>query len=188
MRWLSLPILAMVLAACVVAGAQTPSSGGLGRPASEEEIRALDIAVGPAGKELPPGGGTPLEGAAIFAKKCVACHGQNGEGTKLAPQLVGGSLQLPKPVKTIGSYWPFATTIWDYIRRAMPFGQEGTLKPEEVYALTAFLLYKNGIVQENDRMDANTLPKVQMPNRQGFRPPPLSEWKPGMPRPFRIDP
>ena len=99
-----------------------------------------------------------------------------------------GTLNTPNRVRTVGSYWPFATTIWDYINRAMPVFQEGSLSPDEVYALTAFLLYKNGIVQESDVIDAESLPKIQMPNRDGYRPPPVSEWKPGMPRPFQIIP
>ena len=99
-----------------------------------------------------------------------------------APRLVG------RQTRTVGSYWPFATSIWDYINRAMPIYQEGSLSADEVYALTAFLLYKNAIIQESDAMDAESLPKIQMPNRYGYQPPPVSEWKPGMPRPFKILP
>ena len=186
MGWLSLLVL---VAACLPARAQTPTYK-LGRTPSAEEIRAADTAVGPAGKELPPGRGTAQEGAKLFAQKCAPCHGPTGAEGPLAPRLVGGvgTMNTPKPVRTIGSYWPFATTIWDFINRAMPLNQEGTLKPDEVYALTAFLLSRNGIIQETDVLDAQRLPQVKMPNREMYRPPPISEWKPGMPRRFRIDP
>ena len=149
----------------------------IGRPATAEEIRAWDTAVSPDGKELPPGSGTVAEGAKIFAQKCAPCHGPNGEGAA-AKVLVGGrgTLASPSPERTVGSYWPFATTVWDYINRAMPPMQEGTLKPAEVYALTAFLLYRNDIIQENDVMDAKSLPKIQMPNRNGFVPA-VPVWK-----------
>ena len=132
----------------------------LGRVPTEEEVRALDQVVGPAGKELPPGKGTAQEGAAIFAKKCVACHGVNGEGTKLAPRLV-----------KLEPMHPFATTIWSFINTAMPRSvadlgaRNGTLSSDEVYALTAFILYKNGIIKEADVMDQRTLPRVHIPVR-----------------------
>ena len=165
--------------------AQTPSYGNVGRAASQEEIRAWDISVGPEGKELPPGSGTAQEGAKIYAQRCAACHGPTGaegeapaKGRRTASPLVGGkgTLATAQPVRTIGSFWPFATTIWDYINRAMPLLEEGSLSADQVYALTAFLLYRNGIVQETDVMDAKSLPKVQMPNRYGFSPP-RPEWK-----------
>ena len=174
MRWsINFLVPVMVLAACVPALAQTPTYK-LGRTPSEEEIRAWDIAIGPEGKELPPGSGTAKEGATIFAQKCAHCHGPRGEtpffgGTK---RLVGaqGSLTTPDPIRTIGSFWPFATTVWDIINRAMPENQEGSLSPNEVYALTAVLLYWNGIIHETDVMDAKSLPKVRMPNRNGLVP------------------
>jgi S-disulfanyl-L-cysteine oxidoreductase SoxD len=167
----------VVLTACTAAWAQAPNYSNIGRVPTEEEIRAWDDAVGPAGKELPPGSGTAKDGAEIFAGKCAMCHGPAGEGTPLAPRLVGGNgtLTSPQPVLTVGSYWPFATTIFDYVRKAMPRGQEGSLTPDELYAVTAFLLYKNEIIQESDVIDAKTLPKVQMPNRDGFIPPRLAD-------------
>ena len=161
----------MALAAAVTALAQMPTYK-LGRTPNAEEIRAWDISVGPAGKELPPGKGTAKEGAPIYAQKCAACHGPTGaEGP--ADRLVGGkgTINTPHPVRTIGSFYPFATTIWDHINRGMPrYGGEGTLTANEVYALTALLLYWNGIIQESDLMDAQSLPKVAMPNRNGFLP------------------
>ena len=181
----------LLLVANVTMLAQNPTYK-LGRPPSEEELKAWDIGIDPEGKGLPPGSGVATQGAEIFARKCMACHGQKGAGIEggAAPRLVGGigTLQSSKPIRTVGSYWPFATEIWDFIRRAMPMNQEGTLQTDEVYALTAAILYWNGIIQENDVVDAKSLPKVKMPNREGYIPPPISEWKPGMPRPFKIIP
>jgi cytochrome c len=168
---------AMALALCVAGMAQAPTYSNVGKAPSKEEIAAWNISIGPEGKELPPGSGTAKEGAAIYAKKCVACHGPALEGSQLAPRLVGGkgTISTLQPVRTIGSYWPFATTVWDYINRAMPPGQGGLLSANEVYALTAFLLYRNDIIQENAAVDAKTLPKIQMPNRNGFTPPRLED-------------
>ena len=176
-----LPLI-LALAAGAAALAQAPTYR-LGRTPSDDEIRKWDIAVGPAGRELPAGNGTALEGAKVFSQKCAACHGQDAEGTRLAPRLVGGvgTITSPRPVKTPGSFYPFATTIWDYINRAMPKNQEGTLSANEVYAVTAYVLYRNGIIRESDAMDATSLPKVRMPNRNGFIPPEPA-WKPGMKR------
>jgi cytochrome c len=157
--------------------AQTPSYANVGRAPTKEEIQAWDISIGPDGKGLPPGRGTAKEGAQIFAVKCATCHGAAGEGGKIGPRLIGGnakadleSLATIRPVRSIGGYWPFATTIWDFINRAMPLRQGGSLSANEVYSLTAFILAKSEIIQEGDVMDAETLPRVQMPNRNGFIP------------------
>ena len=159
------------------AWSQAPNYKNVGRAPTADEIRAWDTAVGPAGKELPPGSGTAKMGSEIFAEKCVVCHGPAGEGSQMAPRLVGGkgTLTTPQPVLTVGSYWAFATTIFDFINKAMPRGQEGTLKPGQAYALTAFLLYKNDIIKETDTIDAKTLPAIKMPNRDGFIPPQLED-------------
>lgn len=162
--------------ACHAALAQTPSYTGVGRAPTKEEIQSMDISAGPDGKGLPAGQGTAKEGAPIFAAKCAVCHGANAEGAKIGPRLTGGqaeidSLKTMQPVRTVGGYWPYATSVWDYINRAMPRGNAGTLTPNEVYALTAFILSRSNIVKEDDVMDAKTLPKVQMPNRNGFVPP-----------------
>jgi hypothetical protein len=168
------PALCIFLMFCAACWAQAPNPDdykGVGRVATAEEIKALDISIGISGKELPPGSGTAIDGAKIFAVKCPVCHGLNGEGGVATPLVGGqGTLTSAKPVKTIGSYWPFATTVYDYINRAMPSGQGGSLAPNEIYALTAFILYKNGIIKENDIIDAKSLPKIQMPNRNGFIP------------------
>ena len=173
----------VVWTASVAALAQGPAYH-LGRTPTPAEIHALDISIGPEGKELPPGSGTAREGAKLYAERCAQCHGPTGaERAVYHRPLVGGkgSLTTLQPVKTIGNYWAFATTIWDYINRSMPRGQEGSLQPDEVYAVTAYLLYRNGIIQESDVLDAKSLPKVHMPNRNGFVPAELV-WKPGMRR------
>ena len=171
MRYLlSLVVPGILLTVCVGSWAQTPTYNR-GRTPTEEEIRAWNIDIDVEGKGLPPGSGTAQDGAKLFAQKCAVCHGPTAEGG-LAKRLLGGkgSLTSNKPIKTIGSFWPYATTLWDFINRAMPASQPGSLRPDEVYALTAFLLFRNEVIQEGDVMDAKTLPKIQMPNRNGFVP------------------
>lgn len=175
---------------CQTAWTQSPTYR-LGRTPSAEEIRAWDIAISPTGKELPPGQGTAKEGAVLYVRKgCAGCHGATGSGAH-APTLIsrkgpqtGSSVPCLAPcvndANTMGVHSPFATTIWDYINRGMPLGKEGTLSPNEVYALTAFLLHKNDVIKEDEVMDAQSLPKVKMPNRDGFALPPA--WKHGTPR------
>ena len=143
----------------------------LGRPASADEIRKHDAMIPPSGAGLPPGSGTAEKGKAIYAVQCARCHGATGrEGPE--DVLVGGigSLSTPRPQKTVGSFWPYATTLWDYLNRAMPFDRPGVLPPDDVYSLTAYVLQLNGIVSATDVLDANTLPKIRMPNRDGFIP------------------
>ena len=137
---------------------------GLGKAVSEADLAQWDISIGPDGKGLPPGSGTPAQGAAIFAQKCEPCHGKDGQGgTNAALTNAPG-----KTERTMALYVPNATTIFDFTRRAMPWPQPKSLSNEEVYALTAFILAGNKIIGENDTMNAETLPKVQMPNRNGF--------------------
>jgi cytochrome c len=188
----SLP-LAMALCGSA-AWAQSPTFG-VGRTPSAEEIRAWDISISPTGKELPAGHGTAKEGEQLFKLKgCAGCHGATGIGAR-APALVkGGPPAEPgkaPPAGMEGMHMvpdtgimalrsPYAVTIWDYISRGMPLNREGTLKPDEVYSLTAFLLYKNDVIKEDEVMDQQSLPKVSMPNRKGFAD--LPEWKHGVPR------
>jgi cytochrome c len=166
-------ILAMPLA--VLAQSQPRAYPDVGTPLSQAEIQSFDRMIGPEGKELPPGRGTAKEGAEIFAKRCEVCHGKNGE-KGLMRSLVIGSPGQPYRGTYYGeerngpSYYPYATIAWDYINRAMPVSNPGSLTPNEVYALVAVLYYWNGIIQEDDVMDEKTLPKVQMPNRNGFVP------------------
>jgi cytochrome c len=150
-------------------GADVPSYH-LGRPATAADIAAAGISVGPDGIGLPRGQATAGEGRPLYASLCAACHGLRGEGNDTYPALVGGrnTLKSPKPILTIGSYWPYATTVWDYINRAMPYSNPGTLRSQQVYALTAYLLYLNKIVSERQLIDQDTLPRIRMPNRHGF--------------------
>jgi cytochrome c len=178
MRSFNLCALATVIAsACMAAFAQAPNYSKIGRTPTSQELQAWSQAVGPDGRELPPGSGTARQGAELFAAKCAACHGPNGEGSQLAPRLIGGRgpLNTLTPSRTLANYWPFATTIWDYINRAMPPKQEGSLSASEVYGLTAFILYRNEIIPDGQVIDAASLPKVKMPNRDGFVPPRLED-------------
>jgi cytochrome c len=143
----------------------------IGRTASEDEIRRWNIDVSAVGEGLPPGRGTVKQGADVYAAKCAMCHGPTGtEGPK--DKLVGGynTLASPKPVKTVGSYWPYAPTLYDYIFRAMPFTEPQSLTPDDVYSVIAWLLFQNKIIEEGTVIDAQTLPRVRMPNRDGFIP------------------
>jgi S-disulfanyl-L-cysteine oxidoreductase SoxD len=152
------------------ARAAAPPGPGLGVPATADEIAAMDVSIGPDGAGLPPGSGTPQQGAEIYAERCAACHGPDGTGGA-NDRLAGGqgSLATAAPLKTIGSYWPYATTVFDYVRRAMPYPAPHSLTDDEVYALTAHLLRLNGVIGPDAVMDATSLPRVQMPNRDGFR-------------------
>lgn len=146
---------------------------GFGQPASEEEITGWDIDVKPDGTGLPPGSATVEDGKAAYAKYGAGWHGVDGEGSAYAPALVGGigSLDTDEPVKTVGSYWPYATSVFSYIRRAMPADAPQTLSNDEYYALTAWLLWANGIIDEDQVIDQDTLPTIVMPNRDGFTSP-----------------
>jgi cytochrome c len=141
----------------------------LGVPATAAEIAAWDISIGPDGAGLPPGSGTAMTGAPVYEAKCRVCHGEKGAGQP-NDQLVGGhgTLRDAAAVRTVGSYWPYATTLFDYVRRAMPFIQPQSLTADELYGLTAYLLFLNGVIGETDEMNATTLPKVVMPNRDNF--------------------
>jgi S-disulfanyl-L-cysteine oxidoreductase SoxD len=142
---------------------------GIGEAVTPAEAAPWDITVGPLGRNLPPGRGTVSEGKSVYQSECASCHGEAGQGGT-GNRLVGGfgSLATSKPVKTVGSYWPFATTVFDYIRRAMPMNHPQSLTADQVYALVAYILYLNGIVPGDAVMDQRTLPAVKMPNRDGF--------------------
>ncbi len=157
----------LILASAGALSAQ--SKLGVGRPPTPEEIRSLGSAIAPDGAGLPAGSGTVAAGRDVFAAHCASCHGPKAEGD-IGPRLVGGqgTLATPKPLKTVGSFWPYATTLWDYVNRAMPFDRPGTLQSPQVYAAVAYILNINGIITEDVVMDATSLPKVRMPNRDGF--------------------
>jgi cytochrome c len=141
----------------------------LGHTATDAEIRAWDIDVRADGTGLPPGRGTVPSGRLVFAQKCAACHGDRGQGGPMDKLTGGGNtLTAASPVKTIGSFWPYASTLFDYVRRAMPFNAPQSLSSEETYSVVAYVLHLNGILPVDATLDASTLPRVQMPNRDGF--------------------
>lgn len=154
--------------ALTAAVAAAPEGPKLGKPLSPADIAAMDINVFPNGSGLPSGKGTALEGKAIYDAQCAACHGPKGSGGS-AGELAGGSaLDGPHPDQTVGNYWPYATTIFDFVRRSMPLNAPRSLSDETVYAVTAYLLYINGLIGETTEMNAKTLPEIRMPNREGF--------------------
>ena len=178
-----LPILtaALILAACKIdarndyLGDKEPQRFDLGRAASTAQVAAVDIDVAPSGAGLPAGSGTAAQGAPLYATNCASCHGANGEGKPPAyPQLIGGpkgtfdfasDFKIPR---TVGNYWPYATTLFDYIRRAMPLAAPGSLTPDKTYAVTAYLLSREGIIPDGTSLDAKSLAAIQMPARSHF--------------------
>ena len=188
MRFKVLPL--VILGMCQIGLAQSPTFG-VGRTPTAAEIRAWDISISPEGRELPPGHGTASVGAQLFVQHgCATCHGRTGSGSQ-APTLIKSDGKTKSSIPCLAPcvddtnvmafHSPFATVIWDYINRGMPLGKEGTLKSDEVYALTAFLLYKNGLIREDEIMNAQSVPKVTMPNSKGWALP-AEEWKHGTPR------
>lgn len=170
-RWGVALLLTWTVAACaslVEVGAQSRTYG-VGRTPTAAEVAAVDLAIGPSGRELPPGSSTAARGRAVYVQRCQGCHGATGrEGPNDVLAGGQGSLASARPVRTVGSYWPYATTLFDYIRRAMPYMTPGVLTDEEVYGVTAYVLYLNGLVGEQDVVDAAALPALKMPNRNGF--------------------
>lgn len=163
----------LALASALLATLAAPALAeglGLGRPALPEEVEAWDLVVLPDGKGLPEGSGDVLTGEEVFAEKCAVCHGEFAEGLDSWPVLAGGegSLMDPRPVKTIGSYWPYLSTVFDYVHRSMPFGQAQTVTEDETYAITAFLLYSNGLVEDDFVLSKENFTSVVMPNAEGF--------------------
>lgn len=177
-------LLRFAAVALLVASPAFAQTYGIGRTPSADELRRLDISIGPTGEELPDGRGTVKEGATLFQRKgCVACHGKEGTGGGPAPALQskkGPDVPIWQRERILPLTAPFATTVWDYIHRAMPVGSEGTLTPDEVYSLTAYLLYLNKVIPEDEVLDRQSLPKVRMPigNEYGR----LPDWKHGTPR------
>ncbi len=149
--------------------AKVSAAPDLGDPVKVDDLVGLSITIGPDGRGLPPGRGTAIDGVDIYVEKCASCHGVRGQG-RTGPALAGGAGTLAgkNPVRTVGSYWPHATTLFDYIRRAMPYDRPMSLTNEQVYQLTAYVLWLNGIVGRDEVVDARSLPEVKMPNRAGF--------------------
>jgi mono/diheme cytochrome c family protein len=168
MRELRIAVLAAVALACA-ASVQAQSPYGIGRQATPAEIAGWNIDIDREGHNLPPGSGTVSHGHEVFDQQCAACHGAKGEGG-IGDQLVGGqgTLAAPKPVRTVGSYWPYAPTLFDYIRRAMPQNAPQSLSNEDVYAVSAYILNLNGLLPADATLDARTLPAIKMPNRNMF--------------------
>ena len=162
-------IFSALLLSAMMTDASLAETPNLGKPIDEAAIAAWDISILPDGTGLPKGSGTPAQGAVIYAEKCAACHGDNGKGG-LASALVDDRqiVGISAAQKTIKNFWPYSTTIFDFIRRAMPFQMPRSLTDDEVYALTAYILAENKLIGASDMMDAQTLPKVKMPNRDNF--------------------
>lgn len=162
-----------LLLGCTIGAAQAEQKYGLGHPVTPSQLAAWDINVFADGRNLPAGSGTVAQGQAIFTQQCASCHGakgQGGSGDKLAGGM--GTLTSNNPVKTVGSYWPYAPTLFDYIRRAMPLTAPQSLSNEQVYAVAAYVLHLNGLVPDNAKLDAVSLAAIKMPNRDGFVPDP----------------
>lgn len=170
MRWPRNVALATVIAGSLVFSA---FAYDFGRPATPEEIKQWDIDVRPDGKGLPNGSGTVAAGKAVYQDNCEVCHGPNGEDG-IKDRLAGGqgTLATDMPVKTVGSFWSYATTLFDYIRRAMPYQAPGSLSADDTYAVAAYILNLNGILPDDGKLDKDSLPKIRMPNRDGFIPEP----------------
>src|SRR5579872_4167866 len=155
----------------ITTAASAAEAPKFGKPISEADAAGWDISVFPDGKGLPAGSGTPAQGKLIFAQKCAACHGANGEGGKGGPRLFGGigTLKAPQqPVQTVGSYWPYPTMVFDFVRRAMPWDRPKSLTNDEVYAAVAYIFQLNGLMKDGDVLNKDTIMKIQMPNRDGF--------------------
>lgn len=161
--------LTMLLLVLPLAGNSHAQSTGLGTPVANENLTEFDLIVGPDGTGLPAGGGNAVAGKTVYEAKCQACHGASGEGVDGSTRLVGGDMSSAEnPLRTVGSFWPHATTLFDFIRRAMPADAPKSLSNEEVYQLTAYVLFLNGIVAQDFRLNKDSLPSVAMPNKDGF--------------------
>jgi len=172
-QWSAASVLFLLAALVSIASVATAQNARIGKAATEAQIHAIDLTIFSGGTGLPVGKGTAAKGRDIFKDKCAVCHNDKGEGRENQyPALVGGigTIATSKPVRTVGSYWPYATTVFDYIRRAMPYDHPGSLQTDETYSSVAFILNLNGIIGENDEMNEKTLPKVKMPNAGNFVP------------------
>jgi mono/diheme cytochrome c family protein len=178
-RTAAIVAIAVMCGTIVSASPQQSPPLALGHAPSPERLKAIDIEITPDGKGLPAGSGTAAAGKDVYTRRCETCHGPTG---KEGPQdiLAGGkgSLATERPLKTVGSYWPYATTLWDYVRRAMPFDHPGTMTDDEIYGVTAYVLFLNGVVGEQDVLNQTTLPRVTMPNRNGF----VADPRPDLPK------
>jgi cytochrome c len=165
-------VLVAAAASVLFAGAAMADTYDLGRAATPDEVAAWDIDIRPDGAGLPEGSGSVMDGEGIYTQQCAMCHGDFGEGIGRWPVLAGGkgTLTRARPVKTVGSYWPYLSTVWDYVNRAMPFGNAQSLSGDEVYALTAYIMYLNDLVDDEFVLDRQSFAEVKMPNEDGFYP------------------
>jgi cytochrome c len=156
-----------------------PQSLGIGRPATQAEVKAWDIDVRPDGHGLPAGKGSVKQGEALYQERCASCHGEFGEGKDRWPALIGGSGKLTDddPKKAVGNYWPYATTLFDYIKRAMPFGNAQSMTDDEIYAITAYVLNLNDVLKDDAVLDREALLKIRLPNAANFVPDPRPDMK-----------
>jgi hypothetical protein len=183
-RFPSLVLVSLLVGAAAFAADEIVKLGHVATPA---EIAAWDIDVRPDGKGLPVGSGTVMQGEPLYEERCASCHGDFGEGSGRYPVIAGGqdTLTYDRPEKTVGSYWPYATTLWDYLNRAMPYGDAQSMTADETYAVTAYVLYLNDLLDEEGSLDQDSLPKLKMPNQDNFTGPdprpdfvPLSDEEP----------
>ncbi|MHC2108578.1 c-type cytochrome [Methylobacterium sp. CM6246] len=172
-------LIATLFLFATTAAADAAERLGIGRPAAEAEIAAWNIDIDRDGRKLPPGSGSVAQGRSVFEAQCASCHGSHGEGGT-GERLVGGqgTLATVKPIKTVGSFWPYAPTLFDYIRRAMPLNAPQSLSDADVYAVSAYILHLNGVVADGAILDAGTLAAIRMPNRDGFVADPRPDVKP----------
>lgn len=177
-RLLTCTAAVLAVAALFATPATAAEKYGLGTPATDAQIKSWDINVFADGEGLPPGSGTVVAGRKLYDAQCLSCHGAKGEGG-IGDRLAGGagSLSSAKPIKTVGSYWPYAPTLFDYIRRTMPLTAPQSLSDEEAYAVTGYVLFLNGLAQEDATIDAQSLAQLKMPNRDGFVPDPRPDVK-----------
>ena len=155
---------------CTANKTSSTQYNNLGKPISEAQIAAWNIDIAPNGDGLPIGSATARQGEKVYQEKCAACHGNQGQGGVANRLVGGGALNTDKPIKTVGSFWPYTTTLFDYTRRSMPHSQPQSLTNNEIYGTTAYILYMHKIISIDDEMNAKTLPLVRMPNRDGFIP------------------
>jgi len=162
-------LLPLLISACNAVSSSSSTPPRLGQPVVEAQLSRFDYIIEPDGNGLPAGNGNATQGRVVFNNRCQSCHGAEGEGANPSLRLVGGDMHsVETPLRTVGSFWPHATTVFDYVRRAMPADAPKSLSDDEVYQVTAYILFLSGIIDETETLDKLSLPEVRMPNRDGF--------------------